>query len=516
MSLRAVTRQSTSPTANLLRNSRLFSLPPPLPRPFAAVENNGVTRGSDTATLPYPSQQAIATTYSGLSRGDWGLKRNLPLKSTANTSNPAIRFTAIDTIEHVTDFESAQDHVRTVEKWEELDVPMLMDQKRQVTSQPGSAFERDLDITAASDEASDESTRLFNALKEKVKIAPSETTNSSTSAPPTGYQPLQFDAVSRRSQGSRWKFDGPWIPTMAASEFTKYLENKVSQRRDEFNAYVVEYAKHKIYTGRKSKQQTKGIEGETEEEIRANQQKFESEWSRFSEKDIQSEIQRLRKECFKNPVHSELVQKLVIPFLGLPPITKKEDNYTARRFQSFTTSARTTHPSAGLGYLRTNAYMINHPILGPQANHAPVEARLLRPRRLPNQRPSEAGAKLGIGGIVTNIPSSAFTSTNQTTHTENLDLGPEGGQKIWVEPLSGSVGADGRIALEAVYPDSDALAVKRGDLVEKSPGFEGAKDYSVHSIREGFGAESYRRNIPGPLADALLQTAEGRVRYRPS
>lgn len=500
MSLRSVTRQSTSPAANLLRNSRLFSLPPPLPKPTSAFNSGfSVTKDSDTATLPYPSRQALATTYSGLSRGDWGLKRNLPLKSTANTSSPAIRYTAIDTIEHVTDFESAQDHVRTVEKWEEMDVPMLMDPTRH--SQSGSAFERDLDITAENDEAtSDDKTRFFNALKEKVKRA-------STVAE---YQPLQYEAASRRGTGSRWKFDGPWIPTMAASEFTKYLEDKVSQRRGEFHAYVVEYVKHKIYTKRKEDQLDKGYEGETEEEIQANAQKLEKEFSTFSEEDIRSQIQELRKKCFENPIESELVQQLVVPFLGLPPIERKETTAATRGIKELRTSARTTHPSAGLGYLRSNAYLTNHPILGPQASHTPVEARLLQPRRLPNTR--NTTAKLGVGGIVAENPDSFHSySQGRTTYTEHLDLGPIGGQKIWTEPVSGSVGADGRILLELQHPDPHAVSVRLGALEEQNPGSEGAKDVDVKSVRKGFSSMDFEKNVPAVLRDALtLESKDGK------
>src|SRR5437763_7224493 len=48
----ALRRQNLSPTANLLRNSRLFSLPNPLPRPpVSETYGAGVQKASDTATL---------------------------------------------------------------------------------------------------------------------------------------------------------------------------------------------------------------------------------------------------------------------------------------------------------------------------------------------------------------------------------------------------------------------------------------------------------------------------------
>ena len=123
----SLSRQSLSPTANLLRNSRLFSLPNPLPRPpVSETYGAGISKASDTATLPYPTHQAIATTKSSLARGDWGLKRPIPSRShIVQTSDPVLRITQLDTIEHVTDFDSAADHVRTRQKWEEMGMPMM-------------------------------------------------------------------------------------------------------------------------------------------------------------------------------------------------------------------------------------------------------------------------------------------------------------------------------------------------------------------------------------------------------
>ena len=89
----ALRRQSLSPTANLLRNSRLFSLPNPLPRPVVGeTVGAGITKASDSATLPYPTHQAIVTTRSSLARGDWGLKRNLPARARVlQSSDPVLR-----------------------------------------------------------------------------------------------------------------------------------------------------------------------------------------------------------------------------------------------------------------------------------------------------------------------------------------------------------------------------------------------------------------------------------------
>ncbi|KAF2197093.1 hypothetical protein GQ43DRAFT_444535 [Delitschia confertaspora ATCC 74209] len=507
MSLGRVSRQSASPAANLLRNSRLFSLPSPLPKPSPSADTGSSTQGvSDTATLPYPTHQAIATTLSSLSRGDWGLKRNLPLKSTANTSKPAIRFSAIDTIEQITDFESAQDHVRTVEKWEELNVPMLTHSIPQDATalKPRSAFERDLDITAGSDERTvDERTLLFQALKQRVR----HTRSSKNVTNENGYEPLPVKAATRRTNGTRWKFEGPWIPTMTASEFTRYVEKSVSERQTEFHAYVVEYVKHKLYNTRAATERAQQDWPEDAEEARQLEDKLKVEWSKFDEKDIAATIQNLRKESLSDPINSELLQKLIIPFLGLPPIALKSTAYNVHTDREFElqTSARTTHPSGGLGYLRTNAYLENHPILGPQASHTPVPARVVRPRRLPNS--STKMAKLGVAGVVTNQPPTARGGTGATAVLQELNLDAPGGHKIWVDPKAGSVTRDGRISLDLQFADQVAVAVKKGETEEKIPVRERSGGYGGYEGRRGGRVRGFSdremREVAPQLLDAL-------------
>ena len=113
-----------SPAATLLRQSRLFALPASLTPPTQDVSSQPAGR-SDTATLPYPIRAAIETPLSSLNRGDWGLKRPLPLKSTTKSGTPVIRIQGgIDTREHVVDFESAADHALTLRKWQELHLPI--------------------------------------------------------------------------------------------------------------------------------------------------------------------------------------------------------------------------------------------------------------------------------------------------------------------------------------------------------------------------------------------------------
>ena len=119
-----MSKAMNSPTARRLRSSRLFSLPPPLPQPaMELLTRAGQVKVSDTATQPYPTRQAITAPASSRNRGDWGLKRPLPDK-TNNTSSPHVRINAIDTLEHITDFDSAADHTLSLEKWQEMNIHM--------------------------------------------------------------------------------------------------------------------------------------------------------------------------------------------------------------------------------------------------------------------------------------------------------------------------------------------------------------------------------------------------------
>ncbi|KLJ06878.1 hypothetical protein EMPG_17632 [Blastomyces silverae] len=184
-----------SPTANLFRKSRLFALPPTLTPPTKAASSSQIAE-SDTATLPYPIRAAIVTPDSSLARGDWGLKRPLPAKSTIQSSStPVVRINALDTFEHVTDFESAGDHVKTLAKWQELSLPISLPKNNGIAIQVGggnheSVFESKIDNTH-------------------------ETPN--TPAP----------------DSKRFRFGGPWIAGQTDIEFDRYLAS-VRRRKPEF------------------------------------------------------------------------------------------------------------------------------------------------------------------------------------------------------------------------------------------------------------------------------------------
>lgn len=559
----ALSRQNLSPTANLLRNSRLFSLPKPLPKPLVSTAMGaGIAKASETATLPYPTHQAIATTKASLARGDWGLKRNLPSKSyLVQVSDPVLRIKQLDTIEHVTDFDSAADHVRTRQKWEEMGVPMMkgMTQMRDYDlsgTPPGGAFEvRDdttsYDTNIGLDEAGlylkalkdnkkapdtkealvaqrrerrdaiakqrSEQRRAFNATwAEKLEAKKAEWSSqnlsekeqfkslrafrkqekaainafkkdldaSTSTSRPLPFSPFTPPAIDGRVHNTkRWKHEGPWIPGMGADDFVTFLSRSLPHRQAEFKARLVEFAKNEIYAKRRLAASTSTETAPIDiDEARIWQQEQERAFRTITPAQVAASIKALRKETANNPLGSKLVTKLIQPFLRLPSIKFKYTSYaedaSTRAIDQYQfdqeTAPLSTHPSAGLGYLRSKSYIANHPLLGPQANPHPVPARVVQARTTSTTK--EAYARLGVAGFIANdqFRSTDTSSASKASHAnsrdvETIDIDTVGGKKVLVQPQFGSVTNDGRIHIKIKRSLGPEVAVARGELDDLPP-----------------------------------------------
>ncbi|KAI9817928.1 MAG: hypothetical protein M1832_004548 [Thelocarpon impressellum] len=418
-----------SPTASLLRSSRLFSLPPPLPPPITSL-TSATSFVSDTATQPYPSQAALATPRSSLSRGDWGLKRPLPLRSTTSSSTPSVRIQAIDSIDHITDFASAGDHTLTLKKWQELNMPL-------------SAIEG----------------RRPSATTMNTPMHPSQ---ASRSVFELDLDRTFIENREARQTGQRWKFDGPWLAGKSEGELQRYVVKEIRRRKGEFRSYL-----RKHIAARKAGSQRRAMaeRGEGSGSAQPTETTIV-----VSDGELEAYIKILRND-------SNALSDLVHRFLDLPASPSQSGTGRAsNRFSTFGTSdpdskpdslyAETgppkTHPSAGLSYLRTASFVHNHPVLGPLANPPPVEARILTPRR------SAVGkqhiAKLGVGGIVAdeNQSIAARSPRDETTGIQGLRPEIEGGGKMWVNPHRANIDAQGRIKLHILPADAAAIEIREG------------------------------------------------------
>ncbi|RMY99873.1 hypothetical protein D0860_08184 [Hortaea werneckii] len=440
-----MSKASSSPTARLLQSSRLFSLPRPLPQPHIEnITSTGVYRASDSATLPYPTHQAIATTASSQSRGDWGLKRALPKKATQDTSTPHIRVSAQDTPEHITDFGSAADHTQTLAKWNEMGIPILTtvtrgeNDKKEV---PQSVFENHLDNTTLHDGQSD-----LNAKQ-------------------------------------RWKFNGPWIAGMQEGDFDLYT-HQLASRKGEWKQFLRSQVVEQRLSERRRMAQETGEILSLQDIARLRDELLPND------AELEEAEKKMRDAYPRDGLSSELTS-LIAQFLDLPAVRPDTTDYQpSMKTSQFRTLMSTfnfegskeslppsTHPSAGLSYLRTEAIMENHPIHGPQAHRSPILSRVVRPRNAATG--TDHQAKLGVGGIVTNDPITAQLSTRPATRGLNnqspndfdpnamastLDLDLPGGNKMWVHPRHAAIDQDGRIRLTVERGRDEAIAVKRDNV----------------------------------------------------
>ena len=530
-----------SPTAQLLRNSRLFSLPQALPRPIIEQHlRDGKLRSSDSATTPYPLRQAIITPASSAHRGDWGLKRSLPKRGANRSSEPFHTVIANDTYEGVTDYHSASPHVKTLQRFQELNVAMSrQDRKKGNLDSKISAMEPSLDFT------------------------------------------------DKETGGdARWKYGGGNVRSMTPAEFDRYLEDTVAHRKEEFmlhlraRAYVEVLEEQKkrekklLQEGRLDEQAASAADhaasiarnaftdwllsmrdaggpvltdylAQTTAEARkvstaatstysaAVRYAFRNEWwTHVLEADVSPQGLQLKEKLehattpvtgvtkatrpplgassaptwltFLNHIeeieHSFLsawrskawdptgthfhhwlqaqrkdttllspLNRITRQFLDLPPLpnsTLRADlpEHLRGSEPGFSLS---THPSAGLSYLRTNKLLPNHPILGPQKTGPPVTARVI------SKSGTDAKTLYGVAGFVASPDTTNFA----------LDLATAGGGKGERGVRNAWVNGEGRVQISLDNTrNTEALGVREGRLEPDSKSEREARERNANLI----------------------------------
>lgn len=398
-----------SPTANLLRKSRLFALPQALKTPQDPPSSRSVFE-SNTATLPHPIRAAIVTPPKSLARGDWGLKRPLPAKATSDKSaRPVVRIQALDTYEHVTDFESAADHTMTLEKFQELHMPMSLPSKvnyaTSIVPRHQSPFETHVDNTETSQ--------------------------------------------GREVPGSKqFRHAGPWLVGQTEAEFQAYLK-QVRRQKPELLQKLRERLEAKLFAEARKQAQDNGGDLEDLAPVKVTDEEF------------QAHVKSLREDPFAlGPAVFELLD------LPSPPAVPSE-RIGQKYYQSPGTQLSAaeyavsgppmTHPSAGLSYTRSHALTYNHPQHGPQAYQRPVQARILRPKGRFKGQSSKAIA--GVGGIaVEDLNAMTFVDQGTPSGLTSFDSTIPGGAKYYVTPIRASVDSKGRIGLYSYRASATAKA----------------------------------------------------------
>ena len=382
-----------------MRNSRLFSLPPPLPRPSGTLTASQ-RFDSESATLPYPTQAAIETTPSSLARGDWGLKRSLPLKSTARTSTPVIRINGdVDSINHIVDFDSAADHALNLKKWQEIGLPASKaETPRKTMARPVTRTGQELPIPHRS---------VFEDLDDNTEAGD--------------------DVVAR----GRWKYEGPWLAGQSQGEFNHYTEENIRKWKGEFREFLRERLVQKVTGARRRAALDSG-------EITPARP------AKISDAELEVYLKNLRRD-------DTALFPLIEEFLDLPSAQRGSEVWNA---DGSADGPPATHPSAGVSYLRSSAHTPNHPVLGPQREERPIRGRVLVA-----QAPGRATALVGVGGIVSEDSRMRLFKTYEKVGMHEFDPDVPGGAKISVHPERMSIDSQGRIKLESKRADEKTISL---------------------------------------------------------
>ncbi|KAF4583229.1 hypothetical protein GQ602_006373 [Ophiocordyceps camponoti-floridani] len=395
----------TSPGAAILRKSRMFSLPKPLRDPDKNTAYRLRDYRSSTSTKSHPTHQAIASLPIYRELGDWGLKRPLPRKTTLSTSTPVIRINAIDSRESITDFASSANYWASLEKFRELNVSFSVKdtlgnyvERDAYQQQPvllrKSVFEDDIDFTYI----------------------------------PVGRH--EFSTIDRR-----WKFSGPWVSRMSEGQFARYLKKKVWPRRAEFRSLLKDLLAQELTANQNKVAREKGDDlppSVTPQDI--------------TDEQFMEFLRKIRDDRI-------LSYGFTSRFLDMGPLGHPSTSFARLLMPTRGTLTRSpyskhgppcTHPSAGMSYLRTHAYMENHPIYGPQNMRTPVEVRIVSPKT------GSRKLRVGVAGFVSEPPR-GNNDWNQrvpkqpSRGTDYLDIVTYGGGKSYVHVEAAFVDSLGRI-----------------------------------------------------------------------
>lgn len=268
-----------------------------------------------------------------------------------------------------------------------------------------------------------------------------------TPSPQSVFEP-EFDNTESNGDKcrERWKFQGPWLAGKTHGEFQEYLSKRVKNRKRDFRQYLSDRLARAKAASRRRAIIESGEDPDGLDKSRPDQ-------TAISEEELDGFIKFLRKD-------EEHLQTLVIEFLDLPR-EQRPQRLSGVRSKYNEKGPPTTHPSAGLSYLRTASYTFNHPVHGPQEEKPPVLARVLRAQN--EQGKSKGRAVIGVGGIVTEDDKQPFTREDELPGVGNFDPDISGGGKLWVQPKRAAVDPLGRIQLGIKRAEKNALSVLKTD-----------------------------------------------------
>ena len=357
----------------------------------------------------------------------------------------------------------------------------------------------------------------------------SPVTQQSTGSGMMGRRALQQDEAVRATE--RWKYTGPWIGGMQEGEFEKWMQHTISSKQGAWQRFMRKReTEARVNRARETAQQEgNALDATAISSLRTTLQPTDAELEEVSK--------QLRSDHASDGLSSRLT-KLLCDFLDLPSIyvgdsppqlseNQKLMNVMSSSLLSdgdgsdLSTGAGppSTHPGAGLSYLRSNAVMPNHPLYGPQVSPAPVTARVVRPRENSGQR-QVYQARLGVAGVVAEDPRSATGPSRRSSQprvadggfigrlgdadsmSSMLDPAAEGGNKVYVRPEASYVDERGRVRLVVDRAEREAIAVHEG------------REREIEELRSGMAQRrAQQQSLQGP--DGLNGGGRGRSRGDP-
>lgn len=257
----------------------------------------------------------------------------------------------------------------------------------------------------------------------------------STYADPDEAPDAGGEGVFTSKSKMRWKFRGPWLAGMTEAELHTYINKEVRHRKNDFREYVrARVGRAKAHSQDEARREMGVHHGQS------------SASENLSDAELDDHIRRLRQDLSELPL-------LIQIFLDLPAISS--ENVADPESSPSEAGPPKTHPSAGLSYLRSNSFLENHPILGPQGQPTPVESRVLAPHKAAGPPPP-----LGVGGVV--AKDAMHTGGEFRAGDSNKPFPRE--TKVWVQPLRAFINTRGMIKLTVGTASESAISIGKGQL----------------------------------------------------
>lgn len=264
-------------------------------------------------------------------------------------------------------------------------------------------------------------------------------------------------AAGAGQRRTRWKFGGPWLAGLTQGEFLAYMGGTLRGRKQEFLDFVRE----------KEMERVRAVEDIKAKSVAGHGQRLNVKEG-LTDDEFDEHLRRLRADF---DVKSDLAS-LLSEFLDLPGVPSADEHVADGGKKINARGPPATHPSAGLSYLRTDAVLTNHPILGPLARPPPQQARVLAEHRKfggPNRQ-----GHLGIAGFVApdavriRVPVEAKRDIEpgtkndafitKETSAQTMGIATEGGNRVWAEPTQAQVDERGQVQLTLGSTDHEQVA----------------------------------------------------------